>query len=845
MPFAETLDAEAESPKRKRSRRLEAKERARQAALIERFKDDEKSCDDSWSKWKDEAQEAERYYDGHQYESADADKLKKQKRAGLTYNRIAKRVDLVDGTEIYHRQKVIFLPKQPNREGATGTSDLATDAVDWVIENCKGMHERSRVWHDSNVRGVGCMSLYMDHEEDPRGRILMKRVDSYELKWDPNAREMNLEDARWIRRASFWHLDDIKARFGEEKANKLKGGESKDPNAIPSVSPGDDSNEGSTRVVNHGPNIFAEGAQDVTPARGEKPPKGMVKVCEVQWFEREPCMLVIDDGSLPLSEMMSDDPPAPADIAPQTNPRLIETPPDPAAMAGAMPPMDPAAMGQMLPPPSAEQMPGAAPPAPPMDGSMPPPAAPPGAPPSPDMGMAPESPSPGAAPPGAGDAQGGPGAPPAPPAEEPAPEEPVEKILSLAIEEWEELALALEQTGLPLPPAVESERRVYKQAFYSDDVLLEDGDMWINGFSYLFLTHKYDADEKIWYGMVRNLLDPQRGANKFFSQGVDVWSRGAKGALLMERDAAADPNSLPDIWAGPSPIVLMNAGAVTEKRYEIVPPPDFPPAAAQMTQFALEALNDIGPSEAMTGQMEAGAGQPGVSVQKAQVQGMTTLAPNFDALTRFRYTEAKTIIKMVREFLLDGRLIRIGGPHNSRFEKLLAEKFSEDYDLVIDEVPRDPNARRQVWDQLGPLLPIAFRSGRIPHAWKDFSPFPASVIEEWKKQEDQEAQAPPPPDLKTDPRWIESQIAIEMANAELKKAQATLAIARAQTLIRESGVATIETLSDIKRENERLKHEQALGIRDQAHQEDKDTLDSLTAVRRDRQPASPGVKGTP
>lgn len=822
MPFTETLD-DAESPTRKRSRRVAAKERARQAALITRFNDDLKLCGEAWGKWADEAKEAERYYDGHQVDDADAKKLKRQKRAGLIYNRIAKRVDLVDGTEVYHRQKVVFLPKQPTLEGSRGVSDLATDAVDWVIESCKGAHERSRVWHDANVRGVGCMSLYMDHEEDPRGRILMKRVCSFEMKWDQNARETNLEDARWVARSSYWHFDDIAARFGEEKAAKLRNGQAKEPSSgAPTLSPSDD-DDTPTQVVNHGPNIFADGAQDVTPGRLEKRQKGMCKVTEMQWWEREPCMLVIDDSSLPLADFMSEDRAAPSDIAPQTDPRLIEQPPDQAAMGGMMPP-----------PPDVAPMPGAAPAASPMGGGVPPEPAPPGDQPPPDaMGQM--------VPPGGADLTQ------QPPAEEAPPAEPVEKILSLSLAKWEKLAFDLESSGLPLPAAVESERRVYKQAFFSDDVLLSEGDMWIDGFSYLFLTHKYDADEKIWYGMVRNLKDPQLGANKFFSQGVDVWSRGAKGALLIEREAAANPNELPDIWAGPSPIVLMNPGAITSKQYEVIPPPDFPPAAAQMTQFALEALNDIGPSEAMTGQMDQSAGAPGISVQKAQVQGMTTLAANFDALTRFRYTEAKTIIKMIREFLLDGRLIRIGGPHNSRFEKLLAERFSDDYDLVIDEVPRDPNARRQVWDQLGPLLPIAFRSGRIPHAWKDFSPFPASVIEEWKKQEDQEAQAASqaPQPLEQREEYIQAQIMMEQANAELKKAQAMLAVARAQTLVRQAGVSTLETLADIKNENKRLELEQGLGIRDQQHKEDKDTLDALTAVRRDRQPASPGVKGTP
>jgi hypothetical protein len=820
MPFTETLEADADSPsaKRGKGKRVEAKERARQTALIERINDSIKTCEDGpHSKWVDEAQKCERFYNNHQWESDDLDRLKDQKRAGLTMNRIAKKVDLVDGTEIYHRQKVIFLPKQPNRDGTAGTSDLATDAVDWVIENCKGIHERSRVWHDSNVRGVGCEAITMDHSEDPRGRILLKRTDSYEMRWDPNAREQNLEDARWIARRSWWHIDDIRSTFGDDKADKIEKVQLKDaqlPN--PSSSPGDDEAL-PTKVVNHGPNLFAADGQEVSPTAPEKRQKGMHKVTEYQWWEREPCMLVVDDGS---------------DIFGAEEKPEMAIPEDPAAM-----PPDPAALEQamMPPPPEVAPMPGEMPPAPPeAAAAMPPPGAtPPGTPPSPEgMGAV--------VPPGQTPLDG------APPAAPPPPEEPVEKILTLGMDEWEKLALRLEEAGLPLPPAVQGERRAYKQAFLTDDVLLDDGDMWIQAFSYLFLTHKYDQEEKLWYGMIRNLLDAQRGANKFFSQGVDVWNSGAKGALIIETNAAASSKTLGDTWAGPSPIILMNPGGVTNRQYEVIPPPDFPPAAAQMTQFSLEAINDIGPSEAMTGQ-QMGGETPGISVQKAQVQGMTTLAPNFDALTRFRYTEAKTIIKAVREFLLDGRLIRIGGPHNSRFEKLLAERFSDDYDLVIDEVPRDPNARRQVWEMLGPLLPIAFRSGKIPHAWKDFSPFPASVIEDWKKQEDEEAaaasQAPPP--LEQMPEYIAAKVAQEAATAKLKEAQAMLAMARAQALTREAGVSTLETLADIENEKKRLQNEQQLGIRDQAHKEDQDTLNAMTAARREMKPASPGVKSTP
>lgn len=823
MPFVDTL-SKAETPTKRRTRKQEAAARERELKLVTRVNDDLKLAKDSFTTWVDEARECERFYDGNQWDPEVKKTLEERRsKPALTINRIAKKVDLVDGTEVYHRQKVIFLPKQAPDPMTPGMADLATDTVDWAIEQSKGHHERSRLWHDANVRGVGCGSYRMDHEDDPRGRIVIERVDSFEMRWDPAARMQNLEDARWIARRRYWHIDEIRAVFGDEKADRLTAG-ARDPMAPPSMGP-DDNTDLPTQVVDTSTNPYADNSQKVFPGAPEGRQKGMFYVTEYQWWEREPCMLVVDRGfTIERDSGELDEPEQPAGGDDEAAEGEAMQPPLPMDQ-GTPPPPDAAAMGAalgMAGDPSAQQAEGS--PAGPVGGPVPPGGAPP--------------------------ADGSQGAPPDAPAPPPPPEEPSvtddepeeDKILRLSMDEYEKLVARLELMGMPEPEAVQSTRRGYHQSFLCEDVVLSEDRMWIDGFSYLFLTHKWDDEKKVWYGMVRHLRDPQKGANKFFSQGINIWNAGAKGGLIVEHDAVYNPNALPDQWAGPSPIILMNPGM--QGKYEVIPAADFPPAAAQMTEYTLAAINDIGPNESLMG---GGAGdQAGVSIEKQQVQGMTTLAPQFDALTRYRFNEAKLLLKMVRRFISDGRKIRIGGAYSSKFIRLFKDRFlnPEDYDLVIDEVPRDPNARRAVWNDLSSLLPIAFRSGRMPDAWKRYSPLPAHLVEDWIRQDEEDAQQPPPPSLETDPRYIEAQIALEQANALAKQAQAQLAMARAQTLMKATGMEIASTAKDMDIKEREMRLAEVGETTDAALQHTKNELDALKGIHAMQKPAFSGVKST-
>src|SRR5215472_5003410 len=61
-----------------------------------------------------------------------------------------------------------------------------------------------------------------------------------------------------------------------------------------------------------------------------------------------------------------------------------------------------------------------------------------------------------------------------------------------------------------------------------------------NRFSFLCMCSHFDEDARMWYGFMRALMDPQRWANKFFNQTIELYGRQAKGGALATVDAFED-----------------------------------------------------------------------------------------------------------------------------------------------------------------------------------------------------------------------------------------------------------------------------------------------------------------
>src|SRR6516164_1989132 len=80
--------------------------------LVKRIKQDLKDSEESTRKdWVDEVKLCRKYYAGDQWPDEDQTIMDASKKPQITFNRAAPLIDVVVGTEIQHRRRMIFLPQ--------------------------------------------------------------------------------------------------------------------------------------------------------------------------------------------------------------------------------------------------------------------------------------------------------------------------------------------------------------------------------------------------------------------------------------------------------------------------------------------------------------------------------------------------------------------------------------------------------------------------------------------------------------------------------------------------------------------------------------------------------------
>jgi hypothetical protein len=328
-------------------------------------------------------------------------------------------------------------------------------------------------------------------------------------------------------------------------------------------------------------------------------------------------------------------------------------------------------------------------------------------------------------------------------------------------------------------PYVRQDRRVYKRCFTAGPIELESGPLPVQGvgFTYKAMTGSFDAHDKLWRGLLHVLMDPQRFANKFFSQTLHIINSNAKGGLLAEATAFADPVKAEQDWANPSALILLEDGALSadKPRIQERSRPSLPEGTFVMLKWCIDALGGVsGINPELLGATTGDV--PGVAQRQRQIQGMTINAGYFSSLTRYLREEARLVFEFIRNYVADGRMVRLGGAFNSRAIPLLREHLPVDYDLVIDEPAKSPNAKEVFWEKMAPIIPMLIKANAFLPDILDYSPFPASIAAKLKQQLSArmaaaQVAAPQTPGVK-DQREIQASVAQKSASAELSLARA-------------------------------------------------------------------------
>lgn len=368
------------------------------------------------------------------------------------------------------------------------------------------------------------------------------------------------------------------------------------------------------------------------------------------------------------------------------------------------------------------------------------------------------------------------------------------QTMEIGHEEFEKLMERAEKVGMPID-SVPKQRKVYKQAYVCGDTVLEEGPCPCNRFTYHFITGKRDRNKNTFYGIVRAMLDPQRWANKFFSQLLHTINTNAKGGLIVEEGAIENLEKFKEDWAKADSVVEVNSGALSGGRIQPKTPPAIPAEIGRMLEFSISSLRDVsGINLELLGMVDRQ--QAGVLEAQRKQAAMTVLAGLFDGLRRYRKEQGRTLAHFIREYLADGRLVRIlGGDGTERYIPLLRDQMALEVDVIVDEVSTSPNQKEKVFAILMQMLPALEKMGvPFPPELLTYMPLPAAMVDKWKQAMEEKAKQPPPPN----PQMIAAQANMMKAQGAMQKNQLDAQVAQAEQPIKmqELDVRRIEAQVD-------------------------------------------------
>lgn len=332
------------------------------------------------------------------------------------------------------------------------------------------------------------------------------------------------------------------------------------------------------------------------------------------------------------------------------------------------------------------------------------------------------------------------------------------QIVELTEDEHEAIKAVLPQLGIK---AVRQTRKVYKQAIVCRDTILEESESPITGFSIRFITGLRDRNNNIWFGLVQLMKDPQRWANKWLSQIQYILNSNAKGGIMYETDAFANPKKAKAEWNKPDSWSEVNQGALTNGKILPKQPPAYPDGIDRLLQQALTSINDVpGVNVEMLG--IADRNQPGMIENSRKDAGVTILASFFDALRRYRKEQGRVLMMFIIKYISDGRLVRLDGP-NAKYVPLLKDGLTAKYDILVDDAPTSPNMKEKTFGVVSQMLQVALQSGiPIPPEILEYSPLPAALVEKWMKLIEEQ---------KNDPQKAQKEEAVFNLNMEKTKSE--------------------------------------------------------------------------
>ena len=369
----------------------------------------------------------------------------------------------------------------------------------------------------------------------------------------------------------------------------------------------------------------------------------------------------------------------------------------------------------------------------------------------------------------------------------------------LTLEQGEVLVSRMEQIAAVTgqQPAIDFQiinKKVWHHAIVGSTILyrgelpIQDGQG-----SRKFLTGKINRSTGMPYGLVRNAKDPQRLANKFWSQGMHILNTNAKSGILFEDGAFEDEREAADEWGRSGAMVKLAAGGLTKVKE--IPPPGIPTGSIAMFERAMAEINQVtGVNIELLGLLDRD--QAGVETHQRKQSAVTNLAWAFDALRIARKDAARSMLIYAMEYTPEPTLMRMVPKDMAPLVRQMRETQWIPRDISIDEAPHSPNAKERAWAMFQPFLQVMAQQGLKPETLVTImraSPMPTSVVEEFAKTL---LKAPDPQEVEQQRDSAARMARMQDAEAAKDEADALYKRARAEKEAKEFNLSVLEAARD-------------------------------------------------
>jgi hypothetical protein len=297
-----------------------------------------------------------------------------------------------------------------------------------------------------------------------------------------------------------------------------------------------------------------------------------------------------------------------------------------------------------------------------------------------------------------------------------------------------------------------------------------------DGSSYRCVTGYRDRNRKQWYGIVKHMKDPQQWANKFFSVALEQIASSGKG-LIAEEGVTDDRKKFEADWAKTGNVQWVKTGF--GEKVQPKPQPPLLTGLADLMSLSLQAIRDTtGVNQEALGATDRSQAAS-LEYQRTK-QASVILASLFDNLRRYRKEQGRLLVYFIREYISDGRLIRVLGPQgNPKVLSLIRQPDTLQYDIIVDEAPSSPNQKEAAWLVTQQLLPVLMKDGQTPpQVLLEIlrgSPLPESNVQRIQKafqqaQKQQQEAGPSPQErqLEADIKKTEAEAAAKQMEAQMK-----------------------------------------------------------------------------